>query len=277
MSADLAAALDFERRITRRGAESWTELPLGWEARHDRLADVHHLNTLLLRAPLPGEVGAPELTALVEDRQGDLRHRRVVLDDEQAGERLAGELLDAGWERDRTLYMALGSDPQDALIDPRAWVLSEEQLRAVQHATLGEDDFGPDTSPGLIDRLVEAQAALRAGTRALGFGAGQGEEVVSHCTLFCEAEPTDRRVAMIDSVGTLRTHRQQGLAKAVVSAAVRAAGEWGADLIVVPADADDWPQLLYAGLGFVALGRQVGFTRRAPSGSSTLSGRRATG
>jgi GNAT superfamily N-acetyltransferase len=259
---DLVAAFAFERRITRRAAESWTELPLGWEARHDGLADVHHLNSLLLRAPLPVDMGAAELAALVEERQRDLRHRRVVLDDDQAGERLAGELLDAGWERDRTLYMVLRSDPQDALIDPRARVLCEEQLRAVQHATLGEDDFGPHTSPGLVDRLVGAQAALRSGTRALGFGAGPDQEVVSHCTLFCEAEPTDRRVAMIDTVGTLRAHRQQGLAKAVVSAAVRAAGEWGADLIVVPADADDWPQLLYAGLGFVALGRQVGFTLR---------------
>ncbi len=263
---DLTAAFEFERRITRRAAERWIELPLGWEARHDGLADVHHLNTLLLRAPLPAKVSAAELVALIEGRQGDLPHRRVVLDDEQAGERMAGELLEAGWERDRALYMALGSDPQDALIDPRARVLSEEELRAIQRATLGEDDFGPHTSPGLVDRLVAAQAAVRAGTRALGFGAGQGEEVVSHCTLFCEAEPTDRRVAMIDTVGTLRAHRQQGLAKAVVSAAVRAAGEWGADLIVVPADADDWPQVLYAELGFVSLGRQVGFTRRT-SGS----------
>jgi GNAT superfamily N-acetyltransferase len=266
VSAELAAALDFERRITRRAAHTWTELPLGWEARHGGLADVHHLNTLLLRAPLPAAVGAPELTALADACQGDLRHRRVVLDDEAAGERLSGELLDAGWERERTLYMALGSDPQDALIDPRARVLSEEQLRSVQHATLAEEDFGPLTSPGLIDRLVEAQAALRAGTRALGFGAGQGETVVSHCTLFCEADPTDRRVALIDHVGTLRAYRQQGLAKAAVSAAVRAAGKWGAELTVVPADADDWPQLLYGGLGFVPLGRQVGFTLRAPAG-----------
>ena len=261
MSPELAAAQDFERRITRRAAETWTELPLGWEARHPGLADVHHLNTLLLRAPLPAEVGARELMALAEARQGDLHHRRLVLDDEAAGERVSGEMVDGGWERDRTLYMSLGSDPQDALIDPRARVLSEEQLRVVQHATLGEDDFGPLSSPGLIDRLVAAQAALRTGTRAIGFGAGDGEVVVSHCTLFCEAEPTDRRVALIDTVGTLQAYRQQGLAKAVVSAAVRAAGEWGADLIVVPADADDWPQLLYAGLGFAPLGRQVGFTR----------------
>jgi GNAT superfamily N-acetyltransferase len=267
VTAELAAALDLERRITRRAAEVWTELALGWEVRHRRLADVHHLNTLFLRAPLPPDVGAPELTALADARQGDLRHRRLVLDDAEAADRVAGELLDAGWARDRTLYMALRADPQDALIDARARVISEEQLRAVQRATFAEDDFGPDTFSGLVDRLVEAQMALRAGTPARGFGAGRGDEVVSHCTLFCEAEPADRRVALIDTVGTLRAHRQQGLAKAVVSAAVRAAGEWGADLIVVPADADDWPQLLYAGLGFVPLGRQVGFTRQAPSGS----------
>ena len=57
---------------------------------------------------------------------------------------------------------------------------------------------------------------------------------------------------MIEEVGTLASHRERGLAKAVVSAAIRSAGEWGADLIVVPADADDWPQLLYAKLGFRA-------------------------
>ncbi len=264
MTAELAAACDFDRRITRRGAAICTELEdgLGWEVRHPPLPDVYHLNALLLGARLPAEMGAPQLAALADARQGDLSHRRAVLDDSTAAERLAPELLRAGWERDRTLYMALRSAPHDALIDPRARLLSEEQLEAVQRATFAEDDFGPHSSPGLVERLLAAQAALRAGTTALGFGAGPGEEVVSHCTLFCEAEPTDRRVALIDSVGTLRAQRQQGLAKAVVSAAVRAAGEWGADLIVIPADADDWPQLLYAGLGFAALGRQATFTLR---------------
>ena len=267
MSSELAAALELDRRITRRAADSCVELPWGWAVRHHRLANVHHLNTLLLRAPLPAEATASDLVALADAQQGELRHRRIVLDDEQAAERLAPELLNAGWERDRTLYMALRSDPQAALIDPRARLVSEEQLQEAQRVTLAEDDFGPDTFPGLVEELVLAQAALRAGTTALGFGAGQGDAVVSHCTLFCEGDLSDRRVALIDHVGTLRAHRQQGLARAVVCAAVRAAGEWGAELIIVPADADDWPQLLYGKLGFMALGRQVGFTRRARSGS----------
>jgi hypothetical protein len=50
-----------------------------------------------------------------------------------------------------------------------------------------------------------------------------------------------------------------------VSRALRAAGEWSADLIVVGADADDWPQLMYASLGFRALGHRWSFTRRTSS------------
>ena len=265
---ELAAAMELDRRITRRGAETCAELPWGFEVRHRRLADVHHLNTLLLLAPLPQEVSACDLVALADARQGDLRHRHFVLDDEQAADRLAPELLKAGWERDRTLYMALCSDPLTAPLDPRARLISEDQLQEVQRLMLAEDDCGPDPLPGLARQLLEAQAALREGTPTLGFGAGQGDEVASHCTLFCEADLDDRRVALIDNVGTLRAHRQQGLAKAAVSAAVRAAAEWGAELIVVPADADDWPQLLYAGLGFAPLGRQATFTLRVRTSDS---------
>jgi mycothiol synthase len=67
---------------------------------------------------------------------------------------------------------------------------------------------------------------------------------------------------MIDEVGTLMTARGRGLARAVVSAAIDAAIGEGCDPIFVPADADDWPQLLYAKLGFEPLGTQVAFTLR---------------
>lgn len=267
MEQRLAAALELERRLALAAATDVADLPLGWAVRHRALARVYHLNALLLRAPLPAGVGAPELVALADGRQADLEHRCLVLDDVDAAERLAPALIATGWERDRTLYMARGCAAPALLDDPRARPLSEAELRAAQLATLAEEDCGPHTFPGLAERLADAQAALRAGTPAVGFGAGAGELIASTCTLFCDDDVAGRRVALIDQVGTLRAHRQQGLAKAVVSAAVRAAGERGARLIVVPADADDWPQLLYAGLGFAPLGRRVTFTRRAPSGS----------
>ena len=104
---------------------------------------------------------------------------------------------------------------------------------------------------------------LRATTTSQRFGAGQpGAEPASSCTLFLDADVGGRRVATVEAVATLREQREQGLARAAVSMALRAAGEWGADLIVVAADADDWPQLMYASLGFRALGRRWLFTRR---------------
>ena len=125
---------------------------------------------------------------------------------------------------------------------------------------------------GLVDQLVVAQRALRAGTPARGFGAGDGDGLQSMCTLFLSTDVQRLRVAMIDEVGTLRGHRERGLARAVVLAAVAAAGTWGADLIAVPADADDWPQLMYTRLGFAPLGRRVALTLSGRAASGSVSG-----
>jgi GNAT superfamily N-acetyltransferase len=114
-----------------------------------------------------------------------------------------------------------------------------------------------------VARLVATQRALREATPARCFGAGEpGEPLAAMCTLFLDEEVNGRRVATVEEVGTLERWRGRGLASAVVREAVAEAGRWGADLIIVPADADDWPQLMYARLGFAAVGRQVGLTRR---------------
>ena len=65
---------------------------------------------------------------------------------------------------------------------------------------------------------------------------------------------------MVEEVATLTAYRERGLAKAVVGRAVREALRWGADLVTIPADADDWPQVIYAKLGFEPVGIQVSFT-----------------
>jgi ribosomal protein S18 acetylase RimI-like enzyme len=68
-------------------------------------------------------------------------------------------------------------------------------------------------------------------------------------------------VAEVCDVGTHPSHRGRGLARAVVTAAVAAARGDGADLIVVTADADDWPRQLYARLGFEPVGLIERFRR----------------
>jgi GNAT superfamily N-acetyltransferase len=264
VEAELELALELDRRLYVRAAQEVTDLPEGWAYRHDDLPQVYMLNGVRLRAPLPPRVGTADLVEIADRALAGLRHRQIVVTDAPAGERLSAELEQRGWERQRTEFMALRGDPDAAPPDLRARELTEDELRGMQLDDLSQPEYG--RIPGLPERLVAGLATVRAATTARGFGAGEHDELLSSCTLFLDPDVDGRRVAMVESVGTLREHRQRGLAKAVVSAAIRAAGEWDADLIVVPADADDWPQLLYAGLGFVPIGRQITFTLRPGSG-----------
>jgi GNAT superfamily N-acetyltransferase len=262
LSADLAARL--------RAAPQSVAIDAGWAVANTRLARVHHLNAIVLGTrtaldPVAHDGGLIE--ALTSRWQSPPQDRCVVIDDEPVAQQLEVDLQERGWERQRTLFMALRSDPSAAVRDARARRLDEHELRALQLACLQQEVIGPSVPTDLPALLAEAQALLRATTTSQRFGAGPpGGEPASSCTLFLDADVGGRRIATVEAVATLRGHREQGLARAAVSMALRAAGEWGADLIVVGADADDWPQLMYASFGFRAVGRRWLFTQRTGSG-----------
>ncbi len=261
-----ASALELDRRIAVRGSREATEIAEGWAVRSGDLPNVYSLNMLILTEPLADRFDACALIALADRWLGDLKHRFVRLDDPAAAERVWPELERRGWRRSRTVFMALTSAPRGAIRDPRAREISEAELDLVTQANFEQYDYGPETSAVLVRQLVAAQRAMRAGTTARAFAAGEDGGLQSMCTLFLDGDVAGARTAMVEEVGTLPSHRQRGLAKAVVSAAIRSAGEWGADLVVVPADANDWPQLLYAKLGFEPIGIQCSFTLRRAAG-----------
>jgi Acetyltransferase (GNAT) family len=270
VSSELEAALRLDRDVRLRGAQETVQIPEGFVITHPGLPNVHHLNAVLLRAPLAERLDAPAIVALAERRLGQLGHRYVVFDDGEAGERLAPPLLARGWERRRTVFMTFRGDHAGGDRDPRVRDLTEPEIQALQLAHYEQEDYGPNAGPGLPAQLGEAQSALRAGTPALCFGAGEDGGLQSMCTLFLDPDSDGRRVAMVEEVATLTSHRERGLAKAVVSAALVAADQWEADLITIPADADDWPQIMYARLGFEAVGTQISFTLRTGSGSGAV-------
>lgn len=259
---ELAGALALDREIYLRGASESHQLDGGWVARDAALPSIYTLNCIRLAAPLSAAVDAAAIDRLADAWLGDRDHRRVVVEDAAAGERLAPALTAAGWERDRTLFMVLRTDPGHAPRDPRAREISDPELREVNLLVNREEEYGPHAFPGLPELLVQAQGAVRARTPARMFGAGEDGGLQSMTTLFMEEDLDGHRAAMVESVATLRAWRQRGLARAAVSAALRAAAGWGAELITVPCDADDWPQLMYASLGFAPVGRIVTFTRR---------------
>ncbi len=261
-AGELELALAIDRRVAARAAAERIALPEGLVVRHPSLPRVHDLNAVRLDAPLARRLDGPAIGALADRWLGHLNHRKVVLDDGPAGERLTSELVRDGWQRSRTVFMVFRGDLGRRPVDPRAREISDDELRAVMLANFEEADYGADASPDLPQMLVEAQSATRDGTPARRFGAGEDGGLQSMCLLFLDPDLAGARVAMVETVGTLRAYRERGLAQAVVSAAVTAGLQWGAELITVPADADDWPQLLYAKLGFEPVGVQVSFLRR---------------
>ncbi len=260
------AAIGFDRLVRERAASEVARIPEGIVVRHPELWDVHYLNALLLDPAPPAP--AAEVVALADRWLGDLGHRHVVFDDEAVGERAAADLSD--WERRRTTYMVFGGDLRAVPRDPRAREISDGEMEALQLAGLREEVPEAAMRSGLAERLAATQRVLRAGTPARCFGAGEDCGLQSVCTVFLDEDVGGRRVAMIEEVATLVAHRRRGLARAVVGAAIAAAPAWRAELIVVPADADDWPQVMYAGLGFVPVGRQVSLTWRGRSAGGGL-------
>jgi GNAT superfamily N-acetyltransferase len=257
MSSTLLAALRIDRNVRVRAAQRSLPVPGGTAIFHDELHVIHYLNTVLLAAPLDPDLGAADLLALVERCHGHLHDRYLVLEDAPAAERLAPDLLRAGWERRRTLFMDWrGGAPSR---DPRAREISDAELRELQRQIYSEERFPIAAPPALRAALVEAQSALRAGTRSRRFGAGVDGGLQSMSTLFLD-EDDEGPIAMVEEVATLSAFRRRGLAGAVVRAAVDAALHSGATRIVIPTDAEDWPQVLYAGLGFEPLGSSVSFT-----------------
>ena len=262
---ELARCIAFDRHVTLRGASERAEIPEGWVARHRGLPGVFSLNVVILASPVPPTLGPADVGTLADRWLDDVGHRLVRIEDPAAADRLAPALLAAGWERQRTLLMTLTEGAAAPEPDPRPRPISEAELDAVMRADF-EVDFPRDAFPGLADMLVDAQRSLRQGTTSLRFGAGVDHGLQSMGTLFLDEGPDGHRMAMIEQVGTLPEYRERGLARGVVSAAISAAREWGADTVMIPADADDWPQVMYANLGFATAARHVSFLRRPQAG-----------
>jgi GNAT superfamily N-acetyltransferase len=272
LTGELRDALAADRAVRRRAAQQAIPVAEGLVVRHGELYDVHYLNAVVLDAAPATPPEPEEVIALADRWLGDRGHRHLVFDDAAAGERLAAALVARGWERRRTVYMVLAAGAAAIAPDPRAREISDAEMEALQLASLMEEVGAAAARSGLAARLAATQTALRAGTPARCFGAGDDRALQAMCTLFLDADVGGRRVAIVEEVGTLVDHRGRGLARAVVGAAIAGARDWGAQRIVVPADADDWPQLMYARLGFVPVGRQVTLTRRLGARPSSVSG-----
>jgi len=181
-----------------------------------------------------------------------LRHRKIeVL---RGGDPLVADFRAAGWSAERIVVMVLGTGGDHRGGAPAA--VREVGFPAVRG--LMEQWYREAMSAAEARDLADADAETATRSGARYFLAERDGEPAACCMLLAGAGG----IGQVEEVYTAVRHRGAGLASAVVRAAVAAARERGDDLIVIMADADDWPQRLYERLGFETVDAYRAFTRK---------------
>ncbi len=201
-------------------------------------------------------VSAEVLIAEAERLQAPagLRHRKVEV--HMGGDALVEGFKAAGWSPERVVLMLLrpGADQRG---EARAHV-REVEFPAVR--SLMEQWYGEAMGAAEARDLADADADSARTSCARYFLTERDGEPAACCMLLA-----GEGIGQVEEVYTAKPHRGTGLASAVVRTAIAAARERGDDLIMIMADADDWPQRLYERLGFATVDSYRSFTRKPPS------------
>jgi hypothetical protein len=212
---------------------------------------------------------AAGLAAQAIDRDVERLMRRAGLPQRQiaveppAAERLADDLAALGYATTRHVYLAHAGSPPPACDIP-VHEIGVEPLLAGYDRYLRTD---PATAYGR-DAVVRSHLLEHHRT----YGAAGPAHERRFAVLDDRGEPlawaklwTAGGVAQVEDVICLAEHRGRGYGRAVVTAATTAGLARRPELLVIAADADDWPQELYRRLGYVPIGGKHVAIRHAPS------------
>jgi predicted GNAT family acetyltransferase len=251
MTPELERAAAFEDALLESAAERIERVPLGSAVFTDSLPVVWSLN--LLRVEETG-ASAEEIAAEAERLQGGagLEHRRVAIQNENAGRDLEAGFNALGWKPDVFLFMIPRREPNRS-VDTRDVVeVEREALRPIREAILEEWLGGLDEE--IMRQIAESDRRFAEAGNARHFAVVVDGQAVSSTDLF-----SDGRTAQIEDVGTLPDHRGVGYASAVVMTALEEARAMGHEFVFLVADARDWPKEMYRRLGFDGVGEKYAF------------------
>jgi GNAT superfamily N-acetyltransferase len=251
--------LEFELALDLRANEEIVEYPWGRAFLSPTLPLAWDANWVLIER---SGMTPAEVVAAADEALAGYGHRAIAIRDEAEGERLLPEIAALpGWEPERNLYMLLGEEGRKSVGPARETPLSgcEVLRRELIHG-----EFSPD-----LDKLEETADQLLEMGRRTGEAGGDRwfvappEDPAAACCLLSSGE-----IGQVEDVGTLAAARGQGLAQAVIQAAIAASREAGHRQTFIVADADDWPRLLYEKLGFEVCG-VLHVLRRGPTAGIT--------
>jgi GNAT superfamily N-acetyltransferase len=255
---ELKRAVAFIEDIENRAAEKMERVPEAVAITHPRFPAVYSLNFVRVDPSNPPR-DARAIAELADRLQAPhgLTHRRVLINDEDLGDRMAPGFRELGWLVDRLVVMALHSETRPVDNDADVREFSEREVSEARRRYYGWRSYsgGVGLTNEVVDQLVNARVvtAERVGVR--NYAAIAEGEIVSFSDLY-----SDGSTAQIEDVGTIEPYRKRGLSRAVVQRAVDVARAEGHDLIFLVADEEDWPKDFYARLGFDPIGAIYEFT-----------------
>jgi ribosomal protein S18 acetylase RimI-like enzyme len=234
------AIVDEVRPLGRVTALLTPSLPLVWQ-----------LNAVRVEDP---DASPAQLIADADDALRHVSHRKLVVHDQELGLRLASPGLSrAGWNVYRLLVM-VRDRPAERTAEPGA---GGEVDRATGARALAafrrEQPFGWQEEA--VQQLTAMDERYSAALHARDF-ASPPDDPAASCRLY-----TADGLAQIDEVGTVERRRNRGHASAAVLAAAETAAAEQCDPVFLLTDAADWPQHLYARLGFSPIGELYEFLK----------------
>lgn len=207
-----------------------------------------------------------EVLGLADEALGGagFAHRTVAVAGEADGRRL-GEQLEAqgarwpDWEGQRIRHMVWRGYEAGAPA-PEAREVRLAEIEELRQAILAAEALPPGAAEpeATLEQLYAMESRYGAAAGDRWFVAPAAGEPLSCCRLL-QTGP----IAQVEDVGTLERARERGYGKAIVRAAIAAAQASGTTTIFLTADAADWPQLMYAKLGFEPVG-DLAILRRRP-------------
>jgi ribosomal protein S18 acetylase RimI-like enzyme len=202
-------------------------------------------NRLLLSEPRTADEVAETATAVAVD--ADWPHRAAALRWPGAGA-VAAELRDRRWDVDELLLMAR---PAAAVAGgDRAEVVDQVEVHDLWDRSWRRDEVVP------ADRLDEVVGQLVGREHRNDLVVAVTDVVVrEHGRVVAAAQlRVDGATAAVESVLTDPDARGRGYGDAVLAKVLTLAADAGCDLVVLEADATDWPREWYARRGFRIVG-----------------------
>jgi GNAT superfamily N-acetyltransferase len=226
--------------------------PYGTIARAPDVPTYYEYNLARVEQRDPG-LDAEALAAAAEPFLDGLEHRRIEVEDEAAGARVAPGFAAMGWvvERLAFLHRELPAPVPRGTHGAELRVEGFEASRPLRMAWQGESMWGDP--PGFT--LIEEQVAARRGTRAVV--GSLGGEPAGFSAFSVHGDTVE-----VELVYCLPERRNGGLGGDLVAVALATARAEGARHALIEADDDGDSKRLYERLGFRTVWTRHMFTRK---------------